>query len=77
MPTNLTEKEASHFYRLFNSLLFYANNKHKIFESLKAPGDLLKSDPHDLQDLKDKLYASCPFTLRRWAGFMPGIIENG
>ncbi|VVB69486.1 Uncharacterised protein [uncultured archaeon] len=55
---NLTDKEAKHFYRLFNSLLFYANNKHKIFEGLKVPSDLLKSDPYNLQDLKDKLYAT-------------------
>ena len=55
---NLSGKDVKRFYRLYHSLLFYANKKFKIFENLSSPSDLHKSDPHELQKLKNKLYGS-------------------
>jgi len=54
----LSESDVKLFYRLYHSLLFYVNIRHKIIDGLKRPADLHKLNLDDLQKLKDRLYLS-------------------
>jgi hypothetical protein len=54
----LPYSDGKHFIRLYHSLLFYVNNKHKVLESLHHPDDFFKLIPEDILKLKDKLYAA-------------------
>lgn len=54
----LPESDVKLFYRLYHSLLFYVNIRHKIIDGLKRPADLHKLNLDDLQKLKDRLYLS-------------------
>lgn len=55
---NLPKRDVRHFYRLYNSLLFYINKNFNIIKYLRSPRDLPKSDPREVKKLKDKLYDS-------------------
>jgi hypothetical protein len=48
--------DGKHFIKLFHSLLFYTNERHKVLESLHHPDDFFKLSPEDILKLKDKLY---------------------
>ncbi len=50
--------DGKHFVRLYHSLLFYVNDKHKVLESLHHPDEFFKLSPEDILRLKDKLYAA-------------------
>lgn len=52
----LSESDVTLFYRLYHSLLFYVNLRHKIIGGLNRPADIHKLNLDDLQKLKDRLY---------------------
>ena len=52
----LSESDVKLFYRLYHSLLFYVNLRHKIIGGLNRPADIHKLNLDDLQKLKDRLY---------------------
>ena len=54
----LPYSDGKHFTKLYQSLLYYVNDKHSVFESLHKPDDFFKLSPEDILRLKDRLYAA-------------------
>ncbi len=52
----LTNEDADLFYRLHWSLMFYANQKHKVIGNLESP-DFKKQKPEDILKLNEKIFS--------------------
>lgn len=54
---NLPDNERKQFFKLYNSLLVYINNKNGILDRLHSCADLSDEDPEDIERLKENLYS--------------------
>jgi hypothetical protein len=53
----LPNSEGDHFAKMYQSLLFYINDKHNVLKNVHRPEDIHKLDPEAILKLKDELYA--------------------